>query len=152
MGLDMYLNKEIYVGANFEHRKVKVSIDLEIGGEKIDVNASQLSAIDLQVGYWRKANHIHKWFVDNVQDGEDECDKSSVSIEALKKLKAVCEQVLADNSLAEKLLPTKEGFFFGQTGYNEYYFKDIKDTLDIINPLISEGGTYERTIYYRSSW
>lgn len=22
----------------------------------------------IEVGYWRKANHIHKWFVDNVQE------------------------------------------------------------------------------------
>lgn len=28
-----------------------------------------------EIGYWRKANHIHKWFVDCVQDGEDDCEK-----------------------------------------------------------------------------
>ena len=31
------------------------------------------SRIIEQVGYWRKANQIHNWFVENVQDGEDDC-------------------------------------------------------------------------------
>lgn len=25
-----------------------------------------------EIGYWRKANHIHKWFVDKVQGGDDD--------------------------------------------------------------------------------
>ena len=28
---------------------------------------------DNQIASWRKANAIHKWFVDNVQDGVDDC-------------------------------------------------------------------------------
>ena len=27
------------------------------------------------VGYWRKQNAIHNWFVENVQDGIDDCDQ-----------------------------------------------------------------------------
>ena len=40
-----------------------------------------------------------------------------------------CEQVLKDHSLAETLLPTQAGFFFGGTDYNDWYFSDVKDCL-----------------------
>lgn len=36
--------------------------------------------------YWRKANQIHKWFVDNVQDGNDDCGRYYVSKDNLKNL------------------------------------------------------------------
>ena len=69
----MYLIRKKYVGANLEHRKVKGKIELEIEGKKLPIEFDRLSYIDEEVGYWRKANAIHKWFVDNVQDGNDDC-------------------------------------------------------------------------------
>lgn len=47
------------------------------------------------VGYWRKANAIHKWFVENVQDGEDDCDyHDEVTKELLEDLRDTCANVL----------------------------------------------------------
>lgn len=44
-----------------------------------------------QVGYWRKANHIHNWFVENVQDGEDDCRyHGEVTKEDLEELLVSC--------------------------------------------------------------
>jgi len=40
-----------------------------------------------------------------------------------------CEQVLKDRDLANALLPTQSGFFFGSTDYDEWYFSDVKDCL-----------------------
>ena len=40
-----------------------------------------------------------------------------------------CEQVLKDHDLANALLPTQSGFFFGSTEYDEWYFSDVKDCL-----------------------
>lgn len=55
-----------------------------------------------QVGYWRKANHIHDWFVKNVQDGEDDCRyHNEVTKEALEELLDVCETVLANSELVD---------------------------------------------------
>lgn len=48
-----------------------------------------------QVGYWRKANAIHRWFVQNVQGGVDDCGTYIVTREQLEQLKATCEQVLS---------------------------------------------------------
>ena len=149
MGLDMYLDKEIYVGGEYEHRNVRGVVDISIGDENINIPLNKLSTIRMRMGYWRKANHIHKWFVDNVQDGEDNCQDAYVEMASLEDLKHACEQVLADHSLAHEILPVQSGFFFGSTEYDEYYFQDIEDTVKIINECIECGGG---DFYYRSSW
>lgn len=105
--------------------------------------------IDVPMGYWRKSNQIHNWFVDNVQDGNDDCNTYYVSCEQLETLKGLCEQVLAHKSLAEDLLPTGAGFFFGSTTYDEYYYGDLQKTIEIINRcLASKFSNFK----YHSSW
>lgn len=48
-----------------------------------------------QVGYWRKANHIHNWFVENIQDGVDDCNyHREVTEDDLHELLNICKQVL----------------------------------------------------------
>ena len=106
-----------------------------------------------QVGYWRKANQIHQWFVDNVQDGEDDCDyHNEVTKECLEDLLCICQQVLDNHDLAYELLPTQSGFFFGGTEYDEYYFDDIKDTIEIIKNVLETTDFDKEMIYYVSSW
>ena len=47
-----------------------------------------------QVGYWRKANQIHNWFVENVQDGEDDCRyHREVTEDDLQDLLSMCEKI-----------------------------------------------------------
>lgn len=93
MGLDMYLGRKKYIGAVYEHRKVKGTIDIEINGKKIPIEFNKISYIEERAGYWRKANAIHKWFVDNVQDGVDDCKEYWISTENLKKLLNICKEV-----------------------------------------------------------
>ena len=55
-----------------------------------------------EVGYWRKANQIHNWFVDKVQDGEDDCEyHHEVTKEILEELLDTCETVLASCELVD---------------------------------------------------
>lgn len=93
MGLDMYLTKRTYIGANYKHRKVVATIAITKDGEPVNIDPKKVSSIEEHVGYWRKANHIHKWFVDNVQDGVDECQNSEVSKAQLKELLELCKKV-----------------------------------------------------------
>jgi hypothetical protein len=93
MGLDMYLTRKTYIGGNYEHRNVKGSIDISINGKKLNLDLSKLSEVTEQVGYWRKANAIHKWFVDNVQGGADDCREYHVSQEQLQTLLDLCKKV-----------------------------------------------------------
>jgi len=119
---------------------------------------------------WRKANHIHKWFVDNVQNGNDDCDNYPVSIEQLQKLLDVINEILGitikekilnslkdgfDKEKAEELLPTQSGFFFGSTDYDEYYLEDLKRTQKVLKTFLeglNEAKIKDLKITYWSSW
>ena len=139
MGLDMYLEQKMFVNPG----RVEVMVD---GKVREDV-----SAIIYEIGYWRKANAIHNWFVKNVQNGVDECQYSYLNIHHLETLKALCLEVLADHTKAEALLPPIEGFFFGSTGIDEWYFEDLENTVKSIDKaLASQEGWGD--FYYHSSW
>lgn len=148
MGLDMYLTKKTYVGANYAHNKITGKISIKKDGKPIEINLSRVTYIEERLGYWRKANQIHKWFVENVQEGEDNCKEYYVSTEQLQSLLYNCKNVLANKDKAETLLPTASGFFFGGTDYDDYYFTEIEDTIKICEQAVKEGGE----IYYSSSW
>lgn len=93
MGLDMYLTKKIYIGANYEHRNVTGKINILVDGKPVAVNLSKVSYIEESAGYWRKANQIHNWFVKNVQEGEDDCKYYYVSSKQMNDLLATCKQI-----------------------------------------------------------
>jgi hypothetical protein len=150
MGLDMYLSAKRYVSEYNDQDKV---LSTEIMRHFPELTAGQsLREITVRVGYWRKVNHIHKWFVTNVQEGEDNCASYYVSIEKLKELRQLCQQVADFQLLAVDNLPTANGFFFGTTDYDEYYFESVKDTVKILDSAIKlvEAGDWD--IEYSSSW
>lgn len=151
MGLDMYFTKNSYIGAKYEHNKVSGVIEIKKDGKEIPIQFNRVSTIIEEVGYWRKANHIHNWFVENCQDGVDECQTTEIYIEQLTDLLQVCKKVINNKDLASELLPTSKGFFFGGTEYDEYYFNDIEYTIKIIESLFKEDNT-NSSFYYHSSW
>jgi hypothetical protein len=101
---------------------------------------------------WRKANAIHKWFVDNVQNGVDDCGQYKVTKEHLIQLHNACNDVLNDNNLAEQLLPTQSGFFFGGVEYDDGYYYDLKETKSEINYILEFKSYCLDELYYSSSW
>lgn len=108
-----------------------------------------------EMGYWRKANAIHKWFVDCVQDGVDECETHEVSREQVESLLHVCKRVLetkGDEEVASSLLPSQEGFFFGSTDYDQYYYEDVEMTIQILEKVLKEVDFENNYLTYRSSW
>lgn len=105
---------------------------------------------EVQVGYWRKANAIHKWFVDNAQDGVDECQEAAVTMDQIQALLDTVNEVLADHSKAGELLPPEAGFFFGDTEVDDWYFDDLASTKEILTDVIANNGDWE--IFYQSSW
>jgi hypothetical protein len=56
------------------------------------------------VGYWRKANQIHKWFVDNVQDGKDDCGTYYVRPSQLEALRESCILVMAASEMVPDMV------------------------------------------------
>jgi len=184
MGLDMYLEKRTYV-KNWDHMKPSEKHQVLVKqGNKIreDIDPKKISYITEEVIYWRKANAIHKWFVDHVMDEEDQSGEWPVSKEKLKDLLELCKEVIAnsklvkgkikngrrinpktkewesiledgeyieDPSVAENLLPSKEGFFFGSTDYDEYYLREIIRTAEALEKVVeNNSGEY----FYQASW
>ncbi len=105
-----------------------------------------------EVAYWRKANQIHAWFVREVQNDEDDCGRYEVSLAKLKELSEICQKVLDNPDLAEKLLPSSSGFFFGSTAYDEYYFADVKDTIEQIDAILNNRFYKDCVLEYQASW
>lgn len=140
--------------------------------------------ISERVGYWRKCNAIHAWFVDHVQNGIDDCNyHHEVTKEILEELRNNCLTVIKasklvpgkiyngttwqngveyknyvdgtiieDTTVADSILPTQSGFFFGGTDYDEWYIDSLKDTIDIINNILETTDFKTQMIYYCSSW
>jgi len=144
MGLDQFLNARRFMWYDEEELKNQVSapFNLPVGMEAKEVV--------VEAAYWRKSNHIHKWFVDNVQEGKDDCGNYYVSRDDLTNLKETCLKILEDHSLAAQLLPTQSGFFFGGTAYDDWYFADVKSTVDMIDRALSFDNKW--SFEYRSSW
>lgn len=103
-----------------------------------------------ELGYWRKANAIHGWFVRELAGGVDECQNIPVTRIDLERLQDACAAVLNDISKAEELLPPTEGFFFGSYDIDNYYQEDLRDTLKIIDNILAN--TKKRKFVYRASW
>jgi hypothetical protein len=179
MGLDMYLNVRKYVSQTDwsrigEYREqgydkapdnpeYKLLVE-EFGLDGLVDNAGHGGGyITMTAVYWRKANAIHQWFVDNCADGVDDCKPVWVSEEKLEELYDIVCKVLAnpyDQKVAEELLPTQSGFFFGATEYGDWYWEDLEYTRDSLKNLLDthkekstkDGRDVSIDFEYSASW
>ena len=97
--------------------------------------------------YFRKVNFVYNFFFNKL---EDECcfaDKSDI-----EELISRCDKVLADHSLAEELLPTVSGFFFGSTDYDKWYFGDVEDCKQQMEKLLSMYDEDTDVVFFIMSW
>lgn len=162
MGLDMYLSKKTYV-KRWEHQtpeqKHKVVV-MKGDQPHPTVKADRVSYVVEEVGYWRKANQIHAWFVDNVQDEVDDCKDYYVEPEKLKELLDICIKIkgyYAKNKkrfreYAKEKLPTRTGFFFGDDQYEDNYMYDINQTIEILQDVYEQDDQWFGDYTYQSSW
>lgn len=67
-----------------------------------------------EVMYWRKANPIHNWFVQNIQGDNDDCGVYEVSKDELKELLNLCEIVLSSCELVEGFIKNGQWFKDGK--------------------------------------
>ena len=155
MGLDMYLSAKRYLWSDKDKdvaQQVGEIIGVDGDPEKRFNGASLVvKEISLQAMYWRKANAIHGWFVETVQDGEDNCREYEVDKEQLETLRDLCKDILEhpDAERDEDLEPT-EGFFFGSYNKDEWYYKDLKDTVEGLDKVLALPDEYSFT--YQASW
>ena len=166
MGLDMYLSKKTYV-KNWEHNgpENQHSFEVKFGGViRPDIKPGRISYVTEEVGYWRKFNALHGWFVQNCGDGEDKCQEMYVSeimmrelFDTLKKVQELLNQsemvvkVMKDwndrdyevqvydkADEVEQIFTPTQGFFFGSNEIDIYFKEEVDRTVVLIEELLGE--------------
>ena len=100
---------------------------------------------DQEVAYWRKANAIHRYFTNDAED--DNCVDFEVTLEDIQTLIDICLASIEDKV---PLLPTGEGFFWGSTDYDKWYYGYLQDTVDYLQDILI---THEvGHSYYYKAW
>ena len=150
MGLDIFfraksknekLRKE-YEEIYAEYRDALKRYDNEGGFEdKINVLEDKLdkcyNALHSDIAYFRKVNFLLPYF-----GYEENCSNIVIDRCEIEELVNVCKKVLdAKNtneaeSVADELLPTEAGFFFGSTDYDEWYFNDVREVADKFTEIL----------------
>ena len=95
------------------------------------------NALYSDVAYFRKVNFLLPYF-----NYEENCSEIVIDKYDVEELIEDCERVLASKdtdeaeSVADELLPTEEGFFFGNTDYDECYFNDVREVADKFTEIL----------------
>ena len=166
MGLDMYLEAQLYVGAG----KLNGSIETEYGN-KANLPDMPISYVKYDVSYWRKAYAIHSWICDRVGEVEDG-GYVHVPVDELKDLLGIAVKVLAPYELflqaqknkdpnakkfydkavevAKELLPDDEAPGYE---YEEWYFEQVKSTVEQLDKVLKLCEKFpDISIFYTANW
>jgi len=143
MGLDMYLHAKRYLWDADKDTKDKIA-------EALPEIKAEVKTIVVEAAYWRKANAIHGWFVDKVQEGVDDCGEYNVTLKQLQDLVALCKEVLSNKEKALELLPPTKGFFFGASEIDDWYMENLQLTVNQIEECLKWPAEWD--FYYHSSW
>ena len=107
---------------------------------------------DAEIAYWRKANAIHRWFCDRLGIfGNDHSDEW-INKEILEDLLSDCRKVVENPNDAPIILPTMDGFFFGDVTYGELYFSNIEQTINQLTNILSTFDFDNDDLYYEAYW
>lgn len=101
---------------------------------------------DIQLVYWRKCNAVHDYFVGDAD--EDNCTEFVVTKEDIANLIIKCATVLNNKALAQDILPTREGFFFGSYDYDQWYYDGLTDTVKDCVEALGDWKEDDQVYYY----
>ena len=107
-----------------------------------ELKDNKLDYVIFQVGYWRKANQIHKWFVDNIQEGEDDCREYYVDRDKLKELLKICKKILDKCKLKDGVVTNGYSFKDGERVANKEKGKVMTNPKYAESLLPSEQGFF----------
>lgn len=94
------------------------------------------------VGFWSSAHAIHDWFVENVQDGEDDYEVHAVSKEQLEELRTFCKNILSGKTHIE----------VNHQDYGELYRDELQTTVEILDKIFAQTNWETQTIFYKGSY
>lgn len=140
----------------FDFRKLGVEYNYRLGKhefKEVSTDVFESNREDIlnkhyspYIAYFRKVNFVYAYFQDKLID-----EVAWVTRNDLIDLIDRCDKVLKDHSLAEELLPTRAGFFFGSTEYDKYYYDDVKDCKKQMEKIL-KGFKDDELMYVVMSW
>ena len=99
----MYAARRLYVkNWSYVPAERRYTVQVTFGGKPAPgIQPERITRVEEEVMYWRKANHIHTWFVDPVQEGNDDGGEYLVMWKDLEELLRICKEVLMMSDLVE---------------------------------------------------
>lgn len=164
MGLDMYLKAEVskyvsYYDDGNENYGKGLYPDFLRDFEDMQRERRNLICVssEYEIGYWRKFNALHSYIVNSFADGVDECQDIVLWEQDIKRILETLKSLTPEN--ASVVMPPKDGFFFGSTDIDEWYWRDVgysikvfEKILKVVTEFASKApGSYLRIIYH-ASW
>ena len=146
MGLDMYLNIH---SQWYDYGDGKLVKKPHPG---TDVDKVKTARVIHEV-YWRKANQIHNWFVENVQDGDDDCGEYDVATSDIESLLATCNRLIDEVCKVDKYLHLDKRYIkkhkkdHEKYGHHDYdgEISNLEEKIPINFDLLTN---YDIPIYY----
>ncbi len=120
----------------------------------LDLFLTKLKA-EQEIAYYRKVNFLIPFFETMSERRVENCTYLPVNKSWIEELKERCKTLLdlveidkLENKnykipkeavvRAYELLPTQEGFFFGSTSYDEYYFMKVHNVYESCPAILKE--------------
>jgi hypothetical protein len=149
MGLDIFFYKEIYIGANYDSRKVTGTIDLKINGKPVKVDFNKISSIDESIVTF--STWMAMGILEYIRDPGG--DTNYIEHDIIKELCSLCEQIYTERNTQ---LAIEELWCDGMKEYDEMewndYFNLMKEFVDIFKPIIEDPLFEEWSFSYHASY
>lgn len=142
MGLDQYIKKSTFADNKLKYQLGQLNLPAGIKAERI-------SNIQEEIAYFRKFNALHLHIVECEETDDDNC-RDFYFNPYIRTLKEICDEILIDKDpeKAHSLLHTGDGFFFGSTEYDEWYFEDVQKLHDVLVGILEEDPQLDHSYYY----
>ena len=100
-----------------------------------------------EVAYFRKVNFLIPFF-----GYEENCSNIEIDKYQVEDLIEACKEVLTNHDKASFLLPTQEGFFFGSTDYDDWYFDDVQNVKEKFEEILADFDRDEDILLMHCWW
>ena len=107
-------------------------------------------AISVTEGKWNKAHSINGWFVEMIQDGENDCDYYEVSREDITELLSLCKTVMKYED--GKREDAFYGYSCGWSDTRKIDIETLEETINICQRILRKFDFKNRTLFYTNSW
>lgn len=132
---------------------VRISTSKSTNGVPITIYSNILD--DQEIAYFIKHNWIVRYFdyKDNYSNLELEPEKMRQFVDDVRKVvEAYNESFDKGVKLASELVPTMNGYFFGDVSYNDLYFKLIESDADKFEEILNSTDFEKEKIHLHCWW